>query len=246
MANGYVHVIAELRGVGKSEGDYDADNETDHYDMIEWISQQPWCDGNVGMVGISAFGGEQFRAAAQGHPALKAIFPYDSMGGYGGMWSFREFHPGGVFQTMPYHLGMFSCVHEPCGQPGPLSPEDEAKWEWAMNNPDYMMYAHLYNILTQKGQRQRHDLLGAHRPLRLPRAPREERGELPEDQDPLRVRLGRLRLHLQDALAGGAALVHATPRTRPRSGSCSTARRTCRAALPRRCTTTSSAGTTTG
>ena len=55
---------------------------------------------------------------------------------------------------MPYLLGMFSCVHEPCGQPGPLSPEDEAKWEWAMNNPDYRMYAHLWNILTQKGQRQ--------------------------------------------------------------------------------------------
>ncbi len=154
VANGYAHVIAELRGVGKSEGDYTPDNETDHYDMIEWISQQPWCDGNVGMIGISAFGGEQFRAAVQGHPALKAIYPYDSMGGFSGMWSVREFHPGGVFQMMPYLLGMFSCVHEPCGQPGPLSPEDEAKWEWAMNNPDYRMYAHLWNILTQKGQRQ--------------------------------------------------------------------------------------------
>ena len=45
------------------------------------------------MIGISAYGGEQFRAAAQGHPALKAIYPYDSMGGYSGMWSVREFHP---------------------------------------------------------------------------------------------------------------------------------------------------------
>ena len=153
IASGYAHVITELRGVGKSEGDYDEKNETDHYDMIEWISQQPWCDGNVGMMGISAYGGEQFRAAVQGHPALKAIYPYDSMGGYSGMWSWREFHPGGVFQMMPYLLGMFSCVHEPCGRPGPLPPEAEEKWEWAMNNPDYRMYAHLWNILTQKGQR---------------------------------------------------------------------------------------------
>ncbi|MFH0915693.1 MAG: CocE/NonD family hydrolase [bacterium] len=152
IANGYVHVIAEPRGVGKSEGDY-GDEEWDHYDMIEWIAAQPWCDGKVGMIGISAYGGEQFRAAAQQPPALKAIFPYDSMGCYSGMWSMREFHPGGVFHMMPYLLGMFSCVHEGCGRPGPLPPELEEKWEWAMNNPDYMMYAHLWNILTQKGQR---------------------------------------------------------------------------------------------
>ena len=116
IANGYAHVIAELRGVGKSEGNYDED-EWDHYDMIEWIAAQPWCDGNVGMIGISAYGGEQFRAAQQDPPNLKAIFPYDSMGAYSGMWSGREFHPGGVFQMMPYLLGNFSCVHEPCGQP---------------------------------------------------------------------------------------------------------------------------------
>ncbi|MBN1320365.1 MAG: CocE/NonD family hydrolase, partial [Thermoleophilia bacterium] len=154
VANGYAHVIAELRGVGKSEGTFGED-EWDHYDMIDWIASQQWCDGNVGMIGISAFAGEQFRAAVQGHPALKAIFPYDSMGAYSGVISIREFHPGGVIQMMPYLLGMFSCVHEPCGAPGPLPPEEEAKWEWAMNDPDYKMYAHLYNILTQKGQRQR-------------------------------------------------------------------------------------------
>ena len=101
VANGYVHVHCQLRGAGKSEGNY-CEDKTDHYDMIEWITKQPWCDGNVGMVGISAFGGEQFRAALQGHPALKAIFPYDPMGAYGGMWSFREFNPGGVIHTMMY------------------------------------------------------------------------------------------------------------------------------------------------
>jgi uncharacterized protein len=152
VASGYVHVVAQLRGVAKSEGDYGTE-ETDHYDMIEWIAAQPWCDGNVGMIGISAYGGEQFRAAAQAPPHLKAIFPYDSCGALGGMWGFREFHPGGVFQMMPYLLGFFSCVHEPSGRPGPLPPDLEKKWEWAMNNPDYRMYAHLWNIITQKGQR---------------------------------------------------------------------------------------------
>ncbi|WP_101811037.1 CocE/NonD family hydrolase [Geodermatophilus sabuli] len=27
--------------------------DLDSYDLIEWIAEQPWCDGNVGMVGIS-------------------------------------------------------------------------------------------------------------------------------------------------------------------------------------------------
>ena len=100
IANGYVHVIAQPRGSAKSEGHYGEEN-TDHYDMIEWITQQPWSDGKVGMVGISGFAGEQWRAAAQGHPALKAIFPYDACSAYGGMFGFRDFNPGGVIHTFP-------------------------------------------------------------------------------------------------------------------------------------------------
>jgi uncharacterized protein len=153
VANGYAHVHCQIRGAGKSEGVY-GDDATDHYDMIEWITQQPWSNGKVGMVGISAFGGEQFRAAAQGHPALKAIFPYDPMGAYGGMWGFRDFHPGGVIHTMLYYLFPLGVVHEPCGiPPKTLPPDEQERWEWAINNPDYKMYVHLWGILTQKGQR---------------------------------------------------------------------------------------------
>lgn len=98
IAHGYVHVIAQQRGSGKSEGHYGSEN-TDHYDVIDWISCQPWCDGNVGMIGIS-YAGEQWRAAAQGHPALKAIFPYDACSAYGGMFGFRDFYPGGVLPLL--------------------------------------------------------------------------------------------------------------------------------------------------
>ena len=152
VANGYVHVVAQLRGVGKSEGAAGED-VWDHYDMIDWIASQPWCDGNVGMVGISAYAGEQWRAAAQQPPHLKAIFPYDACGAYGGMGGFRERHPGGVIQTMEYHLGLFNVAHGTMDRPPTLSPEEETKWEWAINHPDYMMYANLWNILTMKGQR---------------------------------------------------------------------------------------------
>jgi predicted acyl esterase len=152
VANGYVHVIAQPRGSAKSEGHY-GNEDSDHYDMIEWIVRQPWSDGNVGMVGISGYAGEQWRAAAQGHPALKAIFPYDACSAYGGMFGFRDFNPGGVLHTFPYLLDVFSTVHEPRGKPGKLPAEEEALWQKAMSNRDFKQYVNLYNILTQKGQR---------------------------------------------------------------------------------------------
>src|SRR5258706_12798037 len=63
IANGYVHVIAQPRGSAKSEGHY-GDQNTDHYDVIDWITQQSWSNGKVGMVGISGYAGEQWRGAA--------------------------------------------------------------------------------------------------------------------------------------------------------------------------------------
>jgi putative CocE/NonD family hydrolase len=46
----------------------------------------------------------------------------------------------------------FAAMHGAKGKPGTLPPEKEAMWREAMNNPDYRMYPHIYNVLTQKGQ----------------------------------------------------------------------------------------------
>jgi len=62
VSRGYVHVVGMPRGVGKSEGG--GARNFDSYDLIEWIAAQPWCDGNVGMVGISGFGAEQLHVAS--------------------------------------------------------------------------------------------------------------------------------------------------------------------------------------
>ena len=57
-----------MRGRYDSEGDFVPwDNETDDgYDTLEWIGQQPWCDGNVGMTGSSYVGQVQWQAAFTG------------------------------------------------------------------------------------------------------------------------------------------------------------------------------------
>jgi len=74
VARGYAHVIGNIRGHAKSEDG--PPSETDHYDLIEWIAGQSWCDGNIGMIGPSDFARRQIEAAKQQPPHLKAIFPY--------------------------------------------------------------------------------------------------------------------------------------------------------------------------
>ena len=150
VSRGYVHVIGMPRGVGKSGSG--GSRAFDSYDLIEWIAAQPWCDGNVGMVGISGFGAEQLHAAKQQPPHLKAIFPFDPRGAYGVLGGFREEYPGGVIHLFRYLAGHLSAMHQDKGQPGALPAEREALWRQAMSNPDYRMYPHVYNLLAQKGQ----------------------------------------------------------------------------------------------
>jgi predicted acyl esterase len=150
VSRGYVHVIGSPRGVGKSEGG--GSRQWDSYDLIEWIAAQPWCDGNVGMVGISGFGAEQFHAAKQQPPHLKAIFPFDPRGAYGVLGSFREEYPGGVLHLFRYLVGHFTAMHQDRGGPGALPEPRETYWREAMANPDYRMYPNVLNMLAQKGQ----------------------------------------------------------------------------------------------
>lgn len=78
VPRGYVHVIANLRGTCGSGGTFsffDAQERRDLYDLVEWAAAQSWCDGNVGMIGISYFAMSQVEAAVERPPHLKAIFP---------------------------------------------------------------------------------------------------------------------------------------------------------------------------
>ena len=143
-------MIGNPRGVGKSEGG--GSRAFDSYDLIEWIAAQPWCDGNVGMVGISGFGAEQFMAAKLQPPHLKAIFPFDPRGAYGDAGGFRDEYPGGVIHLFRFLLQVYASAHQQKGQPKALPPEREKLWQEAIANPDFKMYPHVYNVLALKGQ----------------------------------------------------------------------------------------------
>jgi uncharacterized protein len=103
VSRGYAHVIVDARGTGASGGDLPgvmgvggAGEGRDIYDVIEWIAAQQWCDGNVGMIGISYLAAVQILAAAHRPPHLKAIFPEG--GHYDG---YRHVYHGGILWQMP-------------------------------------------------------------------------------------------------------------------------------------------------
>ena len=76
-ARGYIGMIAFTRGKRFSPNEivpYEHDGD-DCYDVIEWITKQPWSDGRVGMYGGSYNGFTQWAAAKHLHPALKTIVP---------------------------------------------------------------------------------------------------------------------------------------------------------------------------
>ncbi|WP_296899895.1 CocE/NonD family hydrolase [Thiohalocapsa sp.] len=75
--HGYAAVRVDLRGSGDSEGvlrdEYLEQELDDGVEVIRWLAAQDWCDGSVGMIGISWGGFNGLQIAAMRPPALHAI-----------------------------------------------------------------------------------------------------------------------------------------------------------------------------
>ena len=79
---GYAIVVPDPRGINASQGDvttWSPQEGDDIHDTIEWIAEQPWSNGKVGMGGASYFGIVQWFAGATRPPHLAALMPYDGM-----------------------------------------------------------------------------------------------------------------------------------------------------------------------
>jgi|CryBogDrversion2_2_1035213.scaffolds.fasta_scaffold00554_3 uncharacterized protein len=94
VRRGYVQVIANARGTGRSQGEYSHYGPRDVQDIAEiiaWIAIQPWCTGKIGMFGASYFSVCAKQVAALNPPALKALFaPY----GYTDFYRDKFYHGG--------------------------------------------------------------------------------------------------------------------------------------------------------
>ncbi len=74
---GYACIRVDMRGNGDSEGlmedEYSPQELSDAVETINWLASQSWCNGSVGMMGISWGGFNSLQVAALQPDALKAI-----------------------------------------------------------------------------------------------------------------------------------------------------------------------------
>jgi uncharacterized protein len=102
VPDGYVCIRVDSRGAGRSPGHLAHNNARETRDIhlcIEWAAAQPWCNGRVGMNGISYYASNQWRAAASQPPHLAAICAWEG-------WNdaYRESHRhGGIACTFRKH-----------------------------------------------------------------------------------------------------------------------------------------------
>jgi predicted acyl esterase len=95
VERGYAYVHLDVRGSGRSSGEYgffDRRERRDLFETIEWIASQPWSNGKIGGIGQSYYAAAQWCMAAERPPHLTCIAPYD-----GHMDFYRGWvYPGGI------------------------------------------------------------------------------------------------------------------------------------------------------
>jgi predicted acyl esterase len=98
VPRGYAVVNCDPRGLWHSEGDatyWSNDEGRDGHDLIEWLGVQEWCNGKVGMTGVSYLAIIQWLVAATRPKHLAAINPVEGVSDM-----YREFaYHGGIPET---------------------------------------------------------------------------------------------------------------------------------------------------
>jgi putative CocE/NonD family hydrolase len=157
VSRGYVFVHTDSRGTGHSlQGEWafwSQEEQTDLYDMIEWIGVQDWCSGKVGMLGESLLAWVQWFAACQQPPHLACILPWDA-----GADMYRDVAWHGGMMTFGFPTAWHSWeirAHYRLGIPARFDTEpanpDSGRWDliwnvinhptyddfWKLRNPDF-------------------------------------------------------------------------------------------------------------
>ncbi len=83
VKRGYIIVSVDVLGSGVSDGEeylLGSDEQEAYGETVNWVTQQPWFDGNLGLAGTSYLGITSLLTAEQGNPAVKAVFVDVPMG----------------------------------------------------------------------------------------------------------------------------------------------------------------------
>jgi predicted acyl esterase len=112
-ARGFVVVLQDVRGQGRSEGQFIPflNERADGEATVDWIVEQPWSDGTVALWGVSYHGFVAYETAMTGHPAVRAVFVNSA---YSDLARFMAH--GGAFQLEAHLYWYYSYAS---GQPPP-------------------------------------------------------------------------------------------------------------------------------
>jgi|GEM_PF-2950349 len=83
VQRGYVSVAVDVVGTGMSSGEgalLGTEEQEGYAAAVDWVTQQPWFNGNLGLAGTSYLGITSLQTAKQQHPAVKAVFAQVPMG----------------------------------------------------------------------------------------------------------------------------------------------------------------------
>jgi predicted acyl esterase len=133
VPRGYASVRVDGRGSGKSQGQcepWSRAESIDYYDAIEWAASQPWCNGNVGLLGISYYAINQWFAANQQPPSLKAIIPWE---GFADIYRDALYH-GGILSVFMTNWFTAHLMHHKLGRAS-----QQVANAWQVNTLDFWL-----------------------------------------------------------------------------------------------------------
>ena len=151
VPRGYACVRVDGRGSGKSMGQcepWSFAEAVDFYDAIEWAAAQPWCNGKVGLLGISYFAINQWFVANLAPPSLKAIIPWE---GFADIYRDALYH-GGILSLFMTNWFTAHMLHHLLGR---ASREQPDGWQintlhfWLRNNLDSGAFARRAGAMGQ-------------------------------------------------------------------------------------------------
>lgn len=134
----YACVRVDGRGSGKSQGQFEPwslSEAIDFYDAIEWAAAQPWCNGKVGLTGISYYAMNQWFVANLAPPSLKAIMPWE---GAADLYRDALYH-GGVLSVFMCNWVTAHMMHHLLGRASREHPDrwhTDAVYRWLHDSLD--------------------------------------------------------------------------------------------------------------
>jgi hypothetical protein len=138
VPRGYACVRVDGRGSGRSPGQcepWSLQEAIDFYDTIEWAAAQPWCNGKIGLNGISYYAINQWFVANLQPPSLHAIIPWE---GFADIYRDALFH-GGILSVFMTNWFTAHLMHHMLGRASRQQPDG---WQvntlhlWLRNNLD--------------------------------------------------------------------------------------------------------------